>query len=76
MANTVHGPKPTATQLVSGEMRIGAKMLEAPMPLVGIAGFGLSPQNQRLPSDCIATVSRMPAQTFTQLVTEPTGIAS
>ena len=35
------------------------------------AGLRLSPQYQRLPSDCIATVSRVPAQTLTQLVAVP-----
>src|ERR1035437_6228848 len=69
MAKTVHGPKPTSTQLVSGEMRVGTSTWPTPW---ATAGSGLPPQYQRLPSDCIATVSSVPAHTLIQLVAEPT----
>src|ERR1035437_5410283 len=69
MAKTVHGPKPASTQLVSGEMRVGTRIWPTPW---ATAGLGFSPQYQRLPSACSATVSSVPAHTLTQLVAEPT----
>ena len=38
----------------------------------GKAGSGLSPQYHRLPSDCSATLSSVPAHTLIQLVADPT----
>src|ERR1035437_8939388 len=69
MAKTVHGPKPTSSKLVSAEMRVGTRTWPTPW---ATAGLGFSPQYQRLPSDCIATVSSVPAHTLIQLVAEPT----
>src|ERR1035441_9135127 len=69
MAKTVHGPKPTSTQLVSAEIRVGTRTWPT---FISMAGSGLSPQYQRLPSDCIATVSSIPAHTLIQLLEKPT----
>ncbi len=69
MARTVLTAKPTSTQLVSGLTRVGTRIWSR---CWAKAQLGFSPQYQRLPSDCIATVSRPLAQTLIQFVAEPT----
>src|SRR5882672_9496604 len=69
MAKTVASPKPTSTQLVSGETRVGTRIW---LVFWEMAGLRFCPQYQRLPSDRSATVSSLPAQTLVQFVATPT----
>src|SRR5437899_2594632 len=69
MAKAVASPKPTSTQFVSGETRVGTRIWFVPWAL---AGSGFCPQYQRLPSDFCATLSSKQAQTLIQFVATPT----
>src|SRR5437899_11942769 len=67
IAKTMKSPRPTSTQFVSGETRVGTAMLAPLWP----AQRYCHPQNQRLPSDCKPTFSILSAHTLIQFVAEP-----
>src|SRR5437773_3352507 len=71
MASTVEFLKHTSTQFVSGDTRVGMRIL-----FVSVSEPVSVPQNQRLPSDCCATVCTGPAQTLIQFEPEPTCTAT
>src|SRR5437660_8941035 len=68
IAKPMKSPRPTSTQFVSDERRVGVRMNCALAP----NWTSWCPQNQRLPSDCWPTLSILLAQILTQLVEEPT----
>src|SRR5215472_1172968 len=68
MANPMKSPRPTSTQFVSHDSRVGTRNDCSFRP----NWSNPYPQNQRLPSDCSPTLSILLAQTFTQFVDEPT----